>query len=110
MYLKDRNLWRVVALALSAGCALANADSLNGSGSWQSWNTSSLVVDGNSSGGGTGTMRPETGQRQTWDGVLPVAEPAAWQVVHKRPRPLITAMDLPRRAPCTSRVQATQSR
>ncbi len=50
---KTKNLSYLLALALSAGGAAANADSLNGSGAWQSWTANSPVVDSNSAGGGT---------------------------------------------------------
>lgn len=54
MWLKDNSLV-VIALALSAGSiTVANADSLSGSGTWQSgWTSSTLVVDGNSPNVGT---------------------------------------------------------
>lgn len=53
MRLKNKNISCLLALALSAGLATANADSLSGNGTWNSWNTGGLVVDGSSSGIGT---------------------------------------------------------
>jgi hypothetical protein len=49
----NNNLSYLLALALSAGCGVTYADSLNGNGSMQNWNPSSLVVDSNSPGIGT---------------------------------------------------------
>lgn len=49
----NNNLSYLLALALSAGCGVTYADTLNGNGSWQSWNSSSLVVDSSSAGIGT---------------------------------------------------------
>jgi hypothetical protein len=54
MRLKNKNLSYLLALALSAGGAVASADSLNGTGSWQaSWSTATLAVDGSSVSVGT---------------------------------------------------------
>ncbi len=50
---KNNKVSYLLALALSAGCGVTYADSLNGNGSMQSWNSSSLVVNSSSPGIGT---------------------------------------------------------
>lgn len=53
MKLRNKNLSRFFALALSAGGVMAHADSLNGNGTWQNWSAANLAADGSSPNAGT---------------------------------------------------------